>query len=208
MKKNSMANAQAEVGAMESAMEFTMAQMQKAFGNVLNETRKFKQALRVFDGMGALEVPISKSKTAKFADILASIGVDYKGGRINAESVKNAWAVSTEDGYMAVYKNVIGYESGVAENEKPRKVYTWSEEKSEYIGVAVLKKVAVEKWTAQLILRGLLQTAFVEKFEKKSEESIKAWNEFDGELVVFDKVQNKNGVNNKAKKIRKTQVEF
>lgn len=203
-----MAATQAEVGAMESAMEFTMSQMQKAFGAVLTETRKFKQALKVFDGMGELPVPISKNKTAKFADLLKDIGVKYhKNGHIDVDSVKKAWGVNTDDGYMAVYRNVIGYESS-KENDDPRKVYVWNEEKKAFLGVSVMKKVAVEKWNAQLILRGLLQTAFVEKFEKSAKESVEKWEQFDGDLYVFDKVQNKNGVNNKAKKIRKTQVEF
>ena len=51
MKKNEMAQTQAQMGATESAMELTFAAMNKAFGSVFQETMKFKQALRIFDGM-------------------------------------------------------------------------------------------------------------------------------------------------------------
>ena len=209
MKKNEKTNAQVEMGAMESVENavLSFSAMNKAFGAVFGETMKFKQALRVFDGMATLKVPISKTKTMRFDEILRTIGVEYKSGRLDAKSVMAAWNIKTEDGYMAIYKNVIGYESAYSE-EKPRKVYTWSEERKEYVGVSVVKVVAVEKWNARTILRGLLQTAHRARFEKAQEDSLKAWKEFDGDLFVFDKVQDKGGVHNKAKKIRKTQVEF
>ena len=207
MKKNEMANNQAEMVAVESAVELGYTAMNKAFGAVFTETRKFKQALRVFDGMGSFKVPISKTKTKRFDEILTMCGIEYKAGRINQESVQKMWGVRTDDNYMAIYKNVPGYEA-VEGDEKPRKVYTWSEEKKDHVGVTIIKMVAVEKWDARTILRGILQTYHKARFEKLAKDSLEAWEKFDGELYVFDKVQNKDSVTNKRKAIRKNQVEF
>lgn len=208
MKKNEMAKTQAEVGATESAMELTFAAMNKAFGSVFQETMKFKQALRIFDGMAALKVPVSKTKSMRFDEILRMVGVEYKSGRIDANSVMAAWKVRTEDNYMAIYKNVAGMEDVEGEEQKPRKVYTWNEEKKDHMAVSVVKIVAVEKWNARLILRGLLQTAFTERYEKLAKDSQEAWEKYEGELYVFDKLQDKGSVTNKKKVIRKTQVVF
>lgn len=208
MKKNEMAQTQAQMGATESVMELTFAAMNKAFGSVFQETMKFKQALRIFDGMAALKVPVSKTKTMRFDEILGMIGVEYKAGRISADSVMEAWKVRTEDNYMAIYKNVAGMEAVEGDEQKPRKVYTWNEEKKDHMAVSVMKIVPVEKWNARLILRGLLQTAFTEKFEKLAKESQEAWDNYEGELYVFDKLQDKGSVTNKKHIIRKTQVVF
>ena len=203
--ENVLANMEANTPAISLDLSFTA--MNKALGAVFTETMKFKQAIRVFDGMGSLMVPISDKKKMKFADILGQVGVEYKAGRIDVESLKSAWKVFTVDGYMAIYRGVPGYEATEGD-EKGRKVYTWDEKKSQYMGVSVQKIVAVEKWNARLILTGILQAAFTEKFEKQAKESLEAWDKFEGELYVFDKVTNKDGVNNKAKVIRKSQVEF
>ena len=208
MKKNEMAKTQAEMGAMESKMELSFAAMNKAFGAVFTETMKFKQALRIFDGMAALKVPVSKTKTMRFDEILRMVGVEYKAGRIDANSLMTAWKVRTEDNYMAIYKNVAGMEAVEGDEQKPRKVYTWNEEKKDHMAVSVMKVVPVEKWNARLILRGLLQTAFTEKFEKLAKESQEAWDNYEGELYVFDKLQDKGSVTNKKHIIRKTQVVF
>ena len=188
-------------------LDLSFSAMSKAFGAVFTETMKFKQAIRIFDGMASLKVPITEKKSMKFGDILAKVGVEYKAGRINQESLQKAWKVFTEDGYMAIYRSVAGYEATEGD-EKGRKVYTWDEKKNQYLGVSVTKIVAVEKWNARLILTGILQAAFTKKYEDQAKESIDAWEKFEGELFVFDKVQNKDGVNNKAKAIRKAQVEF
>lgn len=202
---NAPANMESNVPAISTDLSFTA--FSKALGAVFTETMKFKQALRVFDGMGSLMVPISDKKKMKFSEILGQVGVEYKAGRINVESLKSAWKVFTEDGYMAIYRNVAGYEATEGD-EKGRKVYTWDEKKSQHMGVSVVKIVAVEKWNARLILTGILQAAFTKKYEDLAKESIEAWDKFEGELYVFDKTQDKNGVNNKAKAIRKNQVEF
>ena len=210
MKKNQNVPAQNENSALSVNFELSFTAMKKALGAVFTETCKFKQALRVFDGMGAFIVPIGKDKTMRLDALVGTIGIQFKGGRIDAESVKNAWRVMTADGYMALYKGVAGYEAveGDGSEQKPRKVYTWDEQKKEYVGVSVMRIVAVEKWNAQLILQGILQSAFTDRYIKEAEESQKAWDDFEGELYVFDKVQNKDGITNKRKSIRKTQVEF
>ena len=210
MKKNAMAAAQAEMGNNESAMELSFSAMNKAFGAVFTETMKFKQALRVFDGMGGLSVPVSKTKTMKFSEILAMCNVVYKGGRIDPKSVMEMWGIRTEDNYMAIYKNVAGVEAhnpNDTEN-KPRRVYTWDDEKKEWVGISKVGIVPVEKWNARTILRGILQTAFIGKYQKLAKESEEAWQLFDGPLYVFDKVQDKDGVTNRKKSIAKTRVVF
>lgn len=210
MKKNAMATAQAEVGAMESAMELSFSALNKAFGAVFQETMKFKQALRVFDGMGGLNVPVSKSKTMKFADILAMCRVVYKAGKIDPKSVMEMWGIRTEDNYMAIYKNIAGVEAhnpNDTEN-KPRRVYTFDEEKKEWVGISKVGIVAVEKWNARTILRGILQTAFLAKYQKLAAESEAAWAAFEGPLYVFDKVQDKDGVTNRKMAISKSRVVF
>jgi hypothetical protein len=143
--ENVLANMEANTPAISLDLSFTA--MNKALGAVFTETMKFKQALRVFDGMGSLMVPISDKKKMKFSDILGQVGVEYKAGRIDVESLKPAWKVFTEDGYMAIYRGVPGYEATEGD-EKGRKVYTWDEKKSQYMGVSVQKIVAVEKWNA------------------------------------------------------------
>lgn len=205
--ENVLANMEESINATATSLDLSFSAMNKAFGAVFTETMKFKQALRVFDGMASLKVPISEKKSMKFGDILAQVGVEYKAGRINQESLKNAWRVFTEDGYMAIYKGVAGYEATEGD-EKGRKVYVWDDKKKQYVGVSVMKVVAVEKWNARLILTGILQAAFTEKYEKMAKESIDAWEKFEGELFVFDKTQDKGGITNKAMTIRKSQVEF
>ena len=209
--ENNVENALANMGTVANTpaidLNLSFSAMNKAFGAVFTETMKFKQALRVFDGMGPLKVPITEKKSMKFSDILAQVGVEYKAGRIVQESLQKAWKVFTEDGYMAIYRGVPGYEATEGD-EKGRKVYTWDEKDGKYIGVSVTKVVAVEKWNARLILTGILQAAFTKKYEDQAKESIEAWEKFEGELYVFDKVQNKDGINNKAMTIRKAQVEF
>ncbi len=207
MKKNENVPAQNTNSAISVNFELSFSAMQKALGAVFTETCKFKQAARVFDGMGAFVVPVGKDKTMRFDALLATIGVQFKGGRLDTESLKSAWRVLTQDGYMALYKEVPGYEM-VEGDEKGRKVYTWNEEKKEYVGVSVMRIVAVDKWNAQLILKGILQSAFTERYIKLAYDSEQAWQEFNGELYVFDKVQDKDGITNKRKVIRKDKVEF
>lgn len=180
----------------------------KALGAVFNETCKFKQACRVFDGMGAFPVPTSKNSTIRFDELVGTIGIQFKGGRLDPESLKKAWRVMTADNYMALYKSVPGYEAVEGDEEKSRKVYVWNEEKAQYEGVSVTRIVAVEKWNASLILEGILQSAFTARYIDEAAKTQKAWDEYEGELYVFDKVQDKDGITNKRHIIRKTQVEF
>lgn len=207
MKQNENVPAQNANGALSVNFELSHTAFSKALGAVFTETCKFKQALRVFDGMGAFVVPIGKDKTMRFDALLATCGIVFKGGRIDPESAKAAWRVVTADGYMAIYKDVPGYEMTEGD-EKGRKVYTFDETKNEYVGVSVQRIVAVDKWNAQLFLKGILQSAFIERYIKAAAESQQAWDEFNGELYVFDKVQDKDGITNKRKVIRKDKVEF
>lgn len=207
MNKNENVPAQNTNSAVSVSFELSFTAMKKALGAVFTETCKFKQALRVFDGMGAFIVPIGKDKTMRLDALLATIGIKFVGGRLDQESVKAAWRVMTADGYMALYKDVPGYEMTEGD-DKGRKVYTWDEKKNEYVGVSVMRIVAVEKWNAQLVLSGILQSAFTERYIKEAEESEQAWKDFNGDLYVFDKVQDKDGITNKRKAIRKDKVEF
>ena len=188
--------------------DLSFTAFKKALGAVFNETCKFKQACRVFDGMGAFPVPTGKNSTMRFDELLKPLAINFKGGRLDPESVKSAWKVMTADGYMALYKDVQGYEAVEGDEEKSRKVYTWNSEKSQYDGVSVKRIVAVEKWNAGLILEGILQAAFTAYYIDEAAKSQKAWDEYEGELYVFDKVQDKDGITNKRHIIRKTQVEF
>ena len=178
--------------------------LNKALRGVFTETCKFKQAVRIFDGMGKLQVQVGKTSMT-FAELLEKAGVKYANGRIDVESLKKFWQVKTEDGYMGVYRNVSGKMR--VEGEKPVPVYTWNADKQEHKTVQVFKKVAVEKWNANLILKGIAQSLFLAQMEKKAEDSQIKWAAVE-EVYVFDSIRGKESETNKKHVIAKDRVEF
>lgn len=207
MKKNEVINESANV-VVNSELSDVLAytNLKSAMAKVLLETMKFKNAIKVFNGLWSIECKVG-NETMKLRDVFKKAGVPFKGGYVDVQGFIDMWGIKTEDGFMAIYRPVTGkFHTG--ENDKAvTNVYTWNEDKGAYETVRLMKLVAVEKWNAAIILKGVLQMLTPATTAKQIAKSEEAWAGID-EVYVFEKRTEKGSVTNKAKKIQKSQVEF
>jgi hypothetical protein len=145
-------------------------------------------------------------KEMTHVELLRAMGVKFDDhGHIISDSIKALWTMRTEDGYMKVYKNVTG--TIMREGEKPEKVYHWDTKKKTYETCRIYTQTVIEKWSVDILLKGLAQLATIKEQETHEEKTIKEWNAIK-KTYVFDKQTNKGGVKNTAKEVAKERVMF
>lgn len=193
--------------AMPDNTGVSYASMNKAFREILMQTRQLMQAIKVFNGLMPTSITVGKD-TRTVGEWLQMAGVVLKNGKLTHRAVTDAWKYHDEQGKMQLWRNVPCMT--MAEDPKDRqRVYTFNEENSKWVTVSRYQRVTIGEngWSADVILRGLLQGMFAEKTETKGAESAKAFDEME-HLYVFEKRINKGGVNNQAKEVAKDKVQF
>ena len=209
-KVNESVNVVVNVQAGEAVSEVagvSYAQLNKAFREILVQTRGLNQAVKVFGGMAAMPIPVGKD-VRTVAEWLQFVGVKLQNGKLTPKAVENAWHFKDEQGHMQLWRNVPCMTQ--AEDPKDRqRVYTYDEDKNAYVTVSRYQRVAISKngWSADVILRGLLQSAYAQKTLQKGAESAKAFEALET-LFTFKKRVAKGSITNTAQKVDKDRVQF
>lgn len=203
---NVVVNAQVAEAMSENA-GLNYATMNKAFREILMQTRTLNQAVKVFGGIMKMPVTV-KDETRTISEWLQLAGVQLKNGKLTHRAVMDAWKFHDVEGKQQIWRNVPCMT--MTEDPKDRqRVYTYDEGKSKWITVSRYQLVTIgeQGWSADVVLRGILQAAFASKEIQKGKDSAKAYDEIE-HLYVFDKRIDKGGVDNKAKEVSKDRVQF
>lgn len=214
MKKTNKANESANVvinaqivETMPDNIGIGYAQMNKAFNEILKQTRGLNQAVKIFNGLMSTPVPVGKeNRTIK--EWLELTGVIIVNGKLTKKAVENAWYFKDEQEHMQLWRNVPCMTQ--AEDPKDRqRVYAYDDSKNTYVTVSRYQRVTIPNngWSADVILRGLLQGAYVQKTLQKGAESAKAFEALET-LFTFKKRVAKGSITNTAQKVDKNRVEF
>lgn len=184
------------------------AVMTKAYNNILKETQTLNQCIKTFSGILNHKISVGND-TRTIKQWLALSGVEFSAkGCLTAKDILNAWRYKTEKGAMQIYKNVPAYVIiGSGDKPKSETVWAYDNDSAKWVKVTRFQLTTVEKWSCDVILKGLLQGAFPEKTAEKASESAKAFDALKN-LYRFEKRNNKNGIDNKAIKVNKTNVNF
>lgn len=183
------------------------ASMNKAFREILVQTRSMNQAVKVFGGLMGTPIEV-KGEVRTIGEWLQLTGVKVVKSKLVLNSIKEVWKFRDEQGEMQLWRNVPCMT--MAEDPKDRqRVYTYDEDKAKWVAVTRYQRVTIGKngWSADVILRGLLQATFAQKELDKGAASAQAFDEIE-HLYVFNKRIDKGGVDNKAKEVSKDRVQF
>lgn len=191
--------------------EYSFATMTKGMREVLLQTRTLSQALKVFNGLMGMTITANKIEMT-IGQWFEACGVAVgKNGRISPKQLLAAWKIKDEQGMPQVYRNVpvrlMSEDKG--DKSTATRIYIYDSEDSEYEPASVYKRVVIEenRWTADVILRGLLQGAFMDKMEKKAEKSADDWKAVK-KVYRFSKQTQKGSVTNKAIECKKENCVF
>lgn len=186
---------------------YSYANMNKAFREILTKTQTLNQAVKTFGGLMNVAITVGND-TRTIREWLTIAGVQFdKDGKLTAKNVLQAWPFQSEDGKTQfMYRNVPGC---IADRtaEKPTMIPVYTFNGAKWNKVCLMKQVHVTKWSADVILKGLLQGAFPERLAKQVQKSADAWADVK-EIFIFAKRNDKGGVNNIAIETAKDKVEF
>ena len=212
MKKNEIsfresANVEMTSVNYEGLAGINYAKLNKALRGLLLEFRKFKACVKVLDTLAATPITLTVGdKEMSHIDLLRLMGVAFdENGHIIVDSIKAIWAMRSEDGYMKYYKNVTG--SILNEGDKADKVYHWDSKSKTYQTCRIYTQTVIEKWSVDILLKGLAQLATIKEQETREEKTRKEWNAIK-KTYIFEKKVNKGGETNKAKEVAKERVVF
>lgn len=183
------------------------AKLNKALRGLLLEFRKFKQCVKVLDTLAVTPITVTVGdKEMTHIELLKAMGVQFdEQGHIIVDSIKAIWTMRSEDGYMMLYKNVTG--TITREGDKADKVYRWDAKAKDYQTVRIYTQTIIEKWSVDILLKGLAQLATIKEQQTREEKTRKEWNAIK-KTYIFEKQTNKGGVHNKAKEVAKERVCF
>ena len=188
---------------------YSYASMNKGANEILKATRTINQCVKLFNGILNEKYTIGK-ETRTFKDWFKICGVPFTGnGGLTAKNLLSVWPYKEESKTGTIckmYKNVPAYIVG-GDGDKPELIPVYAFDGAKWNKVSRMELVVIEKWSADVVLRGLLQGAFPKKIAEKVEKSLTAWNELE-EIFTFEKRNDKGGVNNKAIKAQKNSVNF
>lgn len=198
-----------------SVSELNYSVANKAMRQVLNLTKTLSQVIKQFQGIMTEEISVEMRggvvRTFTVGSLLAQCGVVLERGRVTLSGIKNAWGMYDENGEMATVRSIPAKTMINEQYPEQRRVYKYevSETGEKWTPVSIKDKVAIDgnKWTIDIVLRGLLQAKFAAKFEKQIENSKAAWESLD-KVYVFESRVNKGGETNKAVEYNKEFVEF
>ena len=188
---------------------YSYTSMNKGASEILKATRTINQCVKLFNGILGEKYTIGK-ETRTFKNWFQICGVPFAGnGGLTAKNLLSVWPYKEESKNGTIckmYKNVPGYIVG-GDNDKPELIPVYAFDGAKWNKVSRMELVVIEKWSADVILRGLLQGAFPKRIAEKVEKSLTAWNELE-EMFTFKKCNDKGGINNKAIKVQKNSVNF
>ena len=192
---------------MNKNAKITVKQENKGAKGVLSLTSQLSQVLKQFQGIYGAKLPECDGLTVE--DYMAALGVHRfeKNGKkkgYTPAGINSAWAdgllIRNDEGkvvanqfykarvakYMIndedVHKSYVVYTKEVAE----RIVNGKSEKGDKAIVLYEPVTIASDKWSVATILKGLRQSAHIEKHEKRHEESVEAWNEVEECYIIMD----------------------
>lgn len=188
------------------AQGYSYASMTKGASEILKATRTINQCVKLFNGLLGETYTVGK-ETHTFKEWFQICGVPFadKGG-LTAKNLLSVWPYKEGEKVCKMYKNVAGY-IVTDDEDTPQIVPVYTFDGAKWNKVSRMELVTIEKWSADVILRGLLQGAFPNKTAKKVQKSLDAWNDIK-EVFTFEKRNDKGGVNNKAVSVQKNSVCF
>ena len=189
--------------------EYSLANMTKGMREILLQTRTLSQALKVFGGIMGVTIKAGKAEMT-IKEWFESAGVEVgKNGRISPKAILNAWKMKDELGMLQVWRNVPVRLNTEDKTDNSTRIYCYNSEEKEYQPLSVFKLTVVEenKWSADVILKGLLQGAFKSHFEEREAKSRKAYEDVKS-VYRFNKRTEKGAVTNKAIECKKEDCVF
>lgn len=198
-----------------SAETLNAKQVNKGALDIMRMTSQLTQVLRQFETLYAKKLPSCEGLTVEAW--MSAMGVERftvtkKDGKVQKKgytpgTIRKGWhtAMQTESGKMCIFKNVLAkYKT---EDGSVESVYT-IEEASKIDGKCVtrymLTEIADDKWTVNLILRGLRQGRDFKKYNDRSVDTDLAWAGMEDLCII------KKGENGEREivKIEKSEVYF
>lgn len=210
MKKQN--NSQVEnvtVKVAKTNVNMSFAQANKFGHDIAKSTHTLNKACKVFAGIMSENYTFGKDEkavTKTVGEWLKLLGI--KG--LNFKSLSENWAIKDKDGKFAYYRNVPGTYMDLEDtSRKVQKVYTYDSKANKYKTVTRFQLVSIPDngWSAEIIMRGLVQGVYPEAVAEKVAESEKAFTDLKN-VCVFDKSTKKGSETNHAKAIDKAQVRF
>ena len=195
--------------------EFTYTLANKSMRQVLTLAKSLNQVVKQFQGIMRENISVEMRggvvRTFTVGEFFANCGVELEKGKVTFNGIKNAWKMFDAEGKMAIVRSIPAKTMTNEDYPEAKRIYQYitSESGEEWKTVSIKDKVAVEdgKWTADIVLRGLLQSKYATKFEKQITDSKNAWEQLD-KVYVFEKRTNKGGEENKAIEYAKELVVF
>lgn len=171
-------------------------------------THTLNQAVKALNGKEYLSSKVEiAGKTYTFREVAAIGGLLVgKNNTVTAKAVINAWHFKDKAGNCQIWRNVPL--KTMAEDPKDRKlVYQYTDGEWKTINRYQLTGIDTNGWSADIILRGILQGYMPETEVEKGRKSAEAADKVE-HYYTFAKRTNKGGVSNEAKEVKKSRVMF
>lgn len=173
---------------------------------IISKTSQLTQVLRTFATLYTKKLPSCDGMTVE--GFMSAMGVERftttnKSGKVTKKgytpgTIRQGWndSMQTKEGKMCVFKNVQAkYKDDKDEDGTVYRVFTHEEAEKidgKCVSRFMLSKIADDKWTVAIILRGLKQGRDFKKYNDRSVESEMAWEEMDN-LCIIRVVEDENG---------------
>lgn len=196
------------------ALGLDFSKVSKALRDLLKAAHALPQALQALNGLMCL--PLNYDGVEMTAgELINKCGFEAGKKNLGIKALLQGWRYKAENGRLQIWRNVGGRISQEGEDTESKKhnayrVYTYVAGKNGgFKPVNKWERVTVDdnRWTVEMIICGIVQTAFPEKMQKKHAEAEKKWAKVDN-VYRFEKSHNKNGETNKAIEVRKESVVF
>lgn len=201
----------------------TKAQEIKGAKNILELTGTLGQTLKVFMGIYGAKLPECEGFTTEAW--MAAHGVhrpekNGKKGNYTPASIRAGWHPSMSNGgsgcnEMQYFRNVKAVYVGL-EGDMREKIYTLEEAKkalidkrtAKHVTRYVRQSIGVSDWSAELILKGLMQSAHYEEHEKQEMDAAAEFEAAEAFYIVVDKKLSDNTWTREMKQIDRKLVRF
>lgn len=195
----------------------TRADFSKALREVLRKTQTLSQTLKVFGGLLSMPLTI-KGNVFTFGQLLEkTMGNVIVKGRINPKMFLAAWSIKNDVGAPMVYRNLPLKVMSEDKTDKGAKhddlrVYKRNTDYKDtdeqcWEPLSQFGKSCIDeyRWSANIIIKGLVQMAFPNYYENQARKSRNAWNALT-EVYRFESRFNKGTEKNPAIKVDKKNV--
>lgn len=188
---------------MATSVTLNAKQVNAGSREIINATSQLTQVLRTFETLYTQKLSSCEGMTVEAW--MSAMGVERftttnKKGKVTKKgytpgTIRKGWndSMQTEEGKMCVFKNVPAKYKD--EEGTVYRVFT-PEEAAKIDGKCVsrfmLSKIADDKWTVAIILRGLKQGRDFKKYNDRSVKSKMAWEKMEN-LCIIRVVEDENG---------------